>query len=338
MKATLSPQPKTVGEDSCFRKRLPGREAQDVLHDAIDLFVNGRVLSVGADFFLGRSPEMIHRIEFRGSFGKPEEFDAQVVGQSLGARRRMTGIFVQKKSGPPAPIMPVNHPQELLEVRGALVLLLQEQSMTGIQIDRAEENPLCIEAGNGDGSLLSPKRPSGLEWRKQQNIGFVLGQDDLPGIQPLGSQELDAAPDAAFFSLGPDRGSAHIADVSRRSPGGGVLGAPSTRTRALRFLGSGSGLREKPSSSRIDSRVPADSTPALLEEGLRVPGSTATGVRKEADPTALAHRRTLGTSPSSGRSKPGLLRAGGPGGSRVRRHRLREAQTFAEKPDHRGLL
>ena len=34
---------------------------------------------------------------------------------------------------------------------------------------------------------------------KQEEIGFVLSQDDVPGMQPLGAQQLGAPPQAPFF-------------------------------------------------------------------------------------------------------------------------------------------
>lgn len=338
MDTTLSPQPETGREDSCFEQRLVRRQAQDVVHDAFDFLPNRGVLPIGTDLLLGCPPQVVHRIELRRPFRQPNQFDIQLGRKLLGPCGRMAGILVQEEGHSPTPVVPANHPQEFLKVNGALISLIQEQPMTGGEVDRAEENPLGIEPGDRDGSLFAAKRPPCLKRRKQKNIGFVLGEDDLPRIQPFDSEEFDAPPDPAFFSLGQDPGSKRSAVVSKRSPDAELPFEGLLRRDVPRSDGTCSGPGEMPSNSQIDIPIPEGLVSRPPGEALRDPRSKSKAVRALVDSKAPTRRRLRDTKPSSDKWNPDGCRVHEPAESRAPLRRLRAERTFVGTPGRQAPL
>jgi len=103
--------------------------------------------------------------------------------------------------------------QECLKVGTLSAKSRQEQSMAGPWIDRAKDYSLGVVATDRNYRWLSPKRPAGTQWRKQQQVRFILEQQNCPW-----RKRTKFPPNLAFFFRAPDLGQEHISVASRNIP------------------------------------------------------------------------------------------------------------------------
>jgi hypothetical protein len=167
----------------------------EVLYEPLDLIINGGVLPVGTDLVLPIAPEVIHRVELGRPLRQPEQLDIEAGDQPLGCSRGVAAILIQQQGDMPTPIMMLDQPQEGLEVLSPLMLSDQEQPSACAEIHHPEDHAAGIPAAQEDLLGLSPQRPTGSQGRKQQQIGFILSQQNASGAQAP-----DLTADSAFFS------------------------------------------------------------------------------------------------------------------------------------------
>ncbi len=146
--------------------------------DARDEPVDARVLPVRADVLLHVPPQMIHRVQVRGSRRQPEQGDAQRPRKALRGARRMARVSVQQQRDVAVAIAAAQLVQERAEVRCPLPLAAQQHEVTSTKVHRAEQHTTGIAAGQPDLGLCSTWRPAKAQRRKEQQVGFVLGEKD----------------------------------------------------------------------------------------------------------------------------------------------------------------
>lgn len=140
--------------------------------------VDARVLPVRGDVLLHVSPHMIHRVEMRRPRRQPEQGDTQLRRQTLRGLRRVAGVSIEKQ-GDVTPAIPAAHlAQERTEVRGPLVLAAEQHEVAGAKVHRAEEHAFGVAPSEPDLGLFATRCPPSTQGWEEQQVGFVLGQDD----------------------------------------------------------------------------------------------------------------------------------------------------------------
>jgi hypothetical protein len=102
------------------------REAAQEANEPVHLLIDPGVLAVGADMILAMTPQVVHTVEFRAPLGQPDQPDAQLGGQLLGARGGMAGVLVQEQGDTPATVVAADDRQEGPEILSFLPLADQE--------------------------------------------------------------------------------------------------------------------------------------------------------------------------------------------------------------------
>ena len=168
-------------------------------------------LSIRKDVVFAMTPEVIHPVQLRASLGQPDEADAQLSGPVLRTVCSVAWVLVQEQCNLPAPVMVVNHRQESSEVLTTLSPTGKEQSMPGVDIDRAENDSPGVEPRDWDLQRVAAQSPCGASRREKQEVRFVLEQLDAARWQLA-----DFPADLHFF-LRRDPGRARTAVASKRS-------------------------------------------------------------------------------------------------------------------------
>ena len=106
-------------------------------------------MPIGKNVVLAVTPEVIHPVQLRATLGQPDQADAQLSGQVLRTVCSAAWILVQEQGDLPAPLMTVNDCQKSSEVLTTLPLTCQEQPMSGVDVDRAEDDSPGIERRDG---------------------------------------------------------------------------------------------------------------------------------------------------------------------------------------------
>src|SRR5262249_40404552 len=96
-----------------------------VAHEALDGALDGQVLAVGGDLGLRGSPQVVHRVELRGSLRQPEQADVEPRREALGRVRRVAGILVEKQGDGTITVAAAQLAEKGLEVHRALALAAQ---------------------------------------------------------------------------------------------------------------------------------------------------------------------------------------------------------------------
>src|SRR5436190_18909 len=335
MISTLSSQPEVRRQDACLAKRILGREALDVLREVVHLAIDRRILMIGADGLLPVSPKMIHGIEFGRTRRKPDEFDVQRERQGLRLPGCVGGVLIQQQRHFPFAVAQVDLPEEFSEVFTTMALTGFHQAIPRLEIDGAENHALGVESRQGDARSLALERPSCPERRKQQQIGFVLSQDDVPGIKEPPLENPDMTPDPSFFSLGPDQDAGHTEDASIRNPGDEAPAEWCHRTSDSRCV-----APKDPRSwgrSSWSLGIPIDRAPGRDTLARRIPvlQSTSKDARSRVDLRAPREWDLADTGRSSDRYSPDGSRACG---RCARWASLSPLQEAPERVDTRGRL
>lgn len=163
------------------------------------MIVDAGLLPIGADLILPVPPQVIHRVEMGRALRQPDQLHAEAGGQPPGGSRDVTAILIEQDGHLPASIMVMDQVQERLEVFGPLVLSRQEQPMARAQIHRPEDHTAGIPATQEDLLGPSPQRPTRPQRREQQQIRFILGQQNASGAQ---APDLTADPPFFFSNSG----------------------------------------------------------------------------------------------------------------------------------------
>src|SRR5689334_22035985 len=113
----------------------------------------------------------------------------------------------------------MSHFEKRLKVTGPLARTRQEQPVSSTQIHRSKNNLSRIPSRQSNLSRFTTTSPARTQWRKQQQIGFILGKHHTTWWQ---SAQLST--NMAFFSPGQDLHPRHTGSVSRHSPSGARRG------------------------------------------------------------------------------------------------------------------
>jgi hypothetical protein len=143
---------------------------------------------------------MIHGIEFGRTLRQPEQLHVELAGQPSGAGCGVAWVLVQQKSHMPSTVMLVDELQERLKILLLLMLTNQKQPLPGAKIHGPKDNSPSIPPRQQNAVRLSSPTPVGTQWRKQQQIGLVLGQKNAARRQTA-----DFSADLTFFSRALDR-------------------------------------------------------------------------------------------------------------------------------------
>jgi hypothetical protein len=124
----------------------------------------------------------------------------------------MTAVAIQQHRDMPTTIAPAHLPQKHLEVRRALVLPHQKYPVARRQVHASKYHSASIAATQQNARRLALGRPHCPQRRKQQQIRFILSQQDTTPWQARQEAE-----NFVFFSLAPGPASIHNAGASRHS-------------------------------------------------------------------------------------------------------------------------
>lgn len=195
------------------------RQIVYMLKEPFYLFLNGRVLFIGTDDILRRTPKLVPRVQLRRSLRQPQP--CHPLGPPHRGLRRVARVFVQQQRHMPAPIVPIDLSEERLIVSAFPFLPRQQQPPARPQVHHSEDDLPGVAAAQPDLGSLAALGPSCSQRREEQQVGFVLGQHHAAGRQGP-----DLPPDSPFFSRAPGRERGHSEAVSGRSP---VAQAPGGR-------------------------------------------------------------------------------------------------------------
>jgi hypothetical protein len=177
------------------------------------MIFDGGILQVGADDIFGLSPKLVHRVQFGCAVGQPQQVNSQIASELSRPGCRVAPMLIQQKSNLPTTVMLMNQLQKSLEIFLPLMLASKQQTPAGTQVHRAKHDSTGIPAREQNAARFSPSAPVGPQRGKQQQIGFVLGQQDAAGRQVP-----DFAANMTFFCRARDRASTHSAAVSTHTP------------------------------------------------------------------------------------------------------------------------
>jgi hypothetical protein len=131
-----------------------------MIEETLHLFVNGRVLLVGADEVLALTPQGVHRVEFGAPVRQPQQVDVEALSQPRRSLGRVAGVFVQEQRHVPATVTAMDLAQERLEVSGPLMLARQEQSPARTQVQGPEYSPPRVTPTQENAFGLAFVRPA----------------------------------------------------------------------------------------------------------------------------------------------------------------------------------
>lgn len=90
----------------------------------------------------------------------------------------MARILIENQGDRVRSIGPAHKLEEVLEILAALSVPREEQATTGAWIDRPEKDALGVVALQPDLRLLPFPGPGCSEWRKEEDVRFVLEEHD----------------------------------------------------------------------------------------------------------------------------------------------------------------
>src|SRR5829696_7605356 len=109
----------------------------------------------------------------------------------------------------------MNDIEKRLKVTRFLARTRQKQPMSCVEVQRSKDDLARIPPRQSNLSRFAATRPASPQRRKQEQIGFILGQHHTACWQ--GAQ---LTTNVAFFSPGQDLRPAHSGSASRHSPSG----------------------------------------------------------------------------------------------------------------------
>ena len=229
---------------------FPGRKSFQIFKTCRHVFIDRRILHVGADHVLRLPPKMIHGVEFRRTLRQPKELNVEVASQSLRTGCCMARILIQQHGHVPTTIMLVDQVQKRLKVLLLLMLTSQKQPCSGAEIHGPEDHSASIPAREQNAVRFSPSAPVGTQRRKQQQIGLVLDQQDTPRRQMA-----DFPANSTFFSRAPGPEPRHTALASIRTPAVAARAVRCDRKTCGRWTSPTGPAAREPSSSQHSNPV-----------------------------------------------------------------------------------
>jgi len=125
----------------------------------MNLFFDRRVLPIGTDSLLAVASQVIACVQLRTADRQPDQLDPERARLALRDLGRMTIVLVQHERHLPSSVVFVDQPEELPEIRGTLLLPLQEQPCAAGDIKCAEDHALRVGPAQWDLGVFPTWRP-----------------------------------------------------------------------------------------------------------------------------------------------------------------------------------
>src|SRR5690349_5827093 len=93
--------------------------------------------------------------------------------------------FIQQQPDPAPQVRSAQEAKKVLEVLLTHIRATEHNTVTGLRVDRSEQDPFRILPADGDDRLLSPQRPSAPENWEQAQDRFIFKEQDCPRRHPL---------------------------------------------------------------------------------------------------------------------------------------------------------
>ena len=154
-------------------------------------------LAVGSDLLLERLPQLVHRVELGPLLGQPDELDVELAREvERGARRVATGTVGQQSDRSHVPLGLAKVRQKQLHVPCTDARADEDRAAGGAYVDRAEQHPLGVLAGDSDLGLTADLGPHRAQRRKQPQQRPVGEQHHV--VRP--QRVLQPSDDPPFFA------------------------------------------------------------------------------------------------------------------------------------------
>src|SRR6266567_5898722 len=131
----------------------------------------------------------------------------------------MARIFIQQEGDLPSTIVMMDHFEKRLKVTRPLARARKKQPMSCAKVHGSKDHLPRIPAGQSNLSHFAATSPASTQGRKQEQIGFILGQHHTTCWQAA-----QLTTNVAFFSPGQDPRPGRSDSVSRHSPSGARRG------------------------------------------------------------------------------------------------------------------